>query len=115
MIQESISDRIKLLRKHYDLNQTDFAAKLGLQQGAISAIEKGGNPSYEAISNMFTNISGINFAWLIRGEGEMFVVERGKGDIQELEERIKEFEQETKEMKQERRMMMITIENLSKR
>ena len=115
MIQETISTRIKLLRKFYDLNQTDFAQKLGLQQGAISAIEKGGNPSYEAIKNIFVNIDKLNFAWLFRGEGEMFVVENGKGDIQELEERIKEFEQETRDMKEERRRMLITIENLSKR
>ncbi len=115
MEQEAISVRFTRLRKALELNQRDFAQKIGTIQATVSYIETGGKPSYDVMEGVFTGIENINFAWLVSGKGEMFTTDKGRGDIEELEGKIKIFEEETRDMKEERRRMLITIENLSKR
>lgn len=36
-----MNERIKLLRKALELNQTDFGARIGVKQGTVAAYESG--------------------------------------------------------------------------
>ena len=67
-----MNNRIKAVRKHFGMNQTDFGAEIGVTQGAITSYEKGTreplNLSIQAICTRFN----VDEHWLRTGEGEMF-------------------------------------------
>lgn len=66
-----IKERIKELRKYEKLSQSEFAAKLGLQQKAISQIELGINNITEQNIIAICCVFKINEEWLRNGIGEM--------------------------------------------
>lgn len=67
-----MNNRIKAVRKHFGMNQTEFGAEIGVTQGAITSYEKGTreplNLSIQAICKRFN----VDEHWLRTGEGEMF-------------------------------------------
>ena len=67
-----MNNRIKSVRKHFGMNQTEFGAEIGVTQGAITSYEKGTreplNLSIQAICTRFN----VDEHWLRTGEGEMF-------------------------------------------
>ena len=67
-----MNNRIKAVRKHFGMNQTEFGAEIGVTQGAITSYEKGTreplNLSIQAICTRFN----VDEHWLRTGEGEMF-------------------------------------------
>ena len=66
-----MKDRIKQIRKSYDLTQQEFAARLGTPRSNIANYEKGTrNPSDGIITYMCKEF-GINEDWLRTGEGPM--------------------------------------------
>ena len=67
----NINQRIKTIRKHLGLNQTEFGEKIGLAQTGVSWIEKDGNTVIEQNIRLICETFGINEAWLRTGEGEM--------------------------------------------
>ena len=67
-----ISDRIKKLRKKLNLNQSNFANKIGIKQAAISAIEKGIRNVTDRIIYDICREFNVNEEWLRNGTGEMF-------------------------------------------
>ena len=66
----NINQRIKTIRKHLGLNQTEFGEKIGLAQTGVSWIEKDGNTVIEQNIRLICETFGINEAWLRTGEGE---------------------------------------------
>lgn len=66
-----MKDRIKTVRKHYHLNQTEFGARLGVKQTTVAGWETGmnipSNSSVVAICREFC----IDEHWLRTGEGNM--------------------------------------------
>ncbi len=64
-------NRLKFLRKKMQLNQTEFADKLGISQTYYSDIERGlkGFSSTVLLSLYALN---VNLDWLISGNGDMF-------------------------------------------
>lgn len=68
----NIHDRIKELRKHLKMNQTDFGMKLNLSQTAIGQYENGTrNITDRSISQICTTFQ-ISENWLRTGQGEMY-------------------------------------------
>ncbi|MDO5560953.1 MAG: helix-turn-helix transcriptional regulator [Oscillospiraceae bacterium] len=66
----SIGDRIKLIRKKNNLNQSQFASVLGISQTHISKIESNRDiPSDKILRTIGIEFS-INFEWLKTGTGE---------------------------------------------
>lgn len=68
----TVGSRIRIIRRHYELNQTDFGARLGLSQAAIAGYE---NESHSVAEQTFMHICKeykVNERWLRTGEGEMF-------------------------------------------
>jgi len=63
----SVGERIKLIRKSYDLTQVQFAEKLDLKQATIGRYESSSiNPSVEALLRI-SNKLHVNLGWLLTG------------------------------------------------
>ena len=83
--------RVRDVRKELDLNQADFAAKLGVTAAAISRIEVGERNLTEQMVIAICREYNVSEYWLRTGEGEMFVVAedtliRQLSDTYELDE-----------------------------
>ncbi|MDX2278466.1 MAG: helix-turn-helix transcriptional regulator [Saprospiraceae bacterium] len=105
-IDQSI--RLKKLIKMLGLNQTLFAQSLGMTQPNISRMVSGdGKISLEVLNRITDIYKNINLHWLLTGEGTMFThviptepmrevneipVYKGKGRLEDLEERIERLE-----------------------
>lgn len=69
----TINDRIKVLRKHLGLNQTNFGEKVGIAQGHMTNIETGRREVTEKTLKVICATFNVSEEWLRTGEGEMFV------------------------------------------
>ena len=66
-----VFERIKLVRKLNQLNQSDFSKIIGISQAHLSNIESGkDNPSYKILRSICIELN-LNFDWLKDGTGEM--------------------------------------------
>ena len=68
----SILDRIRLVRKTLDLNQTEFADRIGLTQTTLSMIELEKTTLTEKNIKLICVTFAIDEDWLRTGKGEMF-------------------------------------------
>ena len=64
-------ERIKTIRKHFNLTQQDLADKLGVKRGAIANYEIGRNDPVDAVISLICREFHVNEHWLRTGEGEM--------------------------------------------
>ena len=67
-----MNNRIKQVRKHFNLNQTEFGARLGITQSTVTGYEAGGRTPLDAVVNSICREFDVNETWLRTGEGEMF-------------------------------------------
>jgi transcriptional regulator with XRE-family HTH domain len=67
-----MNKRLKALRTILKLNQSDFAAKIGMAQSGYSQIETGENALTEQNIKLISLMYGVNESWLRTGEGDMF-------------------------------------------
>jgi len=67
-----INERIKNIRKTLDLNQSDFAKKLGIGQAAISALEKGIRSITDQTILLLCSTYNVNEDYLRNGTSPMF-------------------------------------------
>jgi len=68
----NMGDRIKQIRQHYELNQTEFGAKIGMKQAAIGLWENGQRSVSDSSIMLICSKFGVNEKWLVDGDGEMF-------------------------------------------
>lgn len=68
----SINQRIKELRKSLVLNQSDFGARIGLKNSAISKLEQDGNTVVDQNKRIICDKFHVSMHWLETGEGEMY-------------------------------------------
>lgn len=67
-----MKDRIKTIRKHYNLTQTEFGDRIGVKGNTITNYENGlRNPS-DAIIVSICREFNVNEEWMRTGNGEMF-------------------------------------------
>ena len=85
-----VSERIRKLRKeHLKMSQTEFGERLGVSRSVINNLERGvlARPEQKtSLLRIMCSEFGVSEAWLIRGEGEMFV----EPDTFSLDEFMKE-------------------------
>lgn len=67
-----MNERIKQLRKHLRLNQTDFGAKIGIKQTSIANYESGTRVPLDTVIASICREFGVSEQWLREGVGEMF-------------------------------------------
>ncbi|MCS7317326.1 MAG: helix-turn-helix domain-containing protein [Candidatus Dojkabacteria bacterium] len=68
---EVLGNRIKLVRKQYNLTQEEFSQRIGISRNRLSEIEKGENPN-DSVLIAISNVFNINLNWLKTGFGEMY-------------------------------------------
>jgi transcriptional regulator with XRE-family HTH domain len=66
---DSVANRIHILRKTLKLTQTEFSDRLKLKFGIISAIETGRTPLTEQNLKMICNDFSVSENWLRAGAG----------------------------------------------
>jgi transcriptional regulator with XRE-family HTH domain len=71
-LSKMINERLKEIRKSLNLNQSEFASKIGLAQSGYSQIETGENSLTEQNIKLVCFVYNVNETWLRSGEGEMF-------------------------------------------
>lgn len=117
--QQDQGTRLRLLIKTLKLNQVTFAQSLGMSQPNISRMINGENKLSAEVLNRITRAhKNVNVHWLITGEGPMFAglsaapavtpaleptspyVLRGKGRLEEMEERIERLEAAVRALEQ---------------
>ncbi len=65
---ETIAQRVKSLRNHYNMTQDEFAAELGILQSTLSEIERGNvNPKFETLQRLGNLIDHNDLEWLLYG------------------------------------------------
>jgi transcriptional regulator with XRE-family HTH domain len=71
-MQESITVRIKAVRKVLGLSQRAFCRGIFLSQGFYAQIESGLKKANERIYELISTKYNVNKEWLLTGKGEMF-------------------------------------------
>ena len=67
-----MNSRIKELRKHLNMNQTEFGARIGVKQTAVAGYENGLRVPIDAVVTSICKEFSVNELWLRTGSGEMF-------------------------------------------
>ena len=69
----NINEKLSIIFKSLNINQTSFAKSLGISVGNISDIMNAKiNPSSQSLQKM-AEVYHINLNWLLTGDGEMFI------------------------------------------
>lgn len=68
-----MKDRVKAIRKHYDLTQQEFADRIGVKRNTIATYEAGRNQPIDAVITLICREFNINEEWLRDGSGEMLM------------------------------------------
>ena len=71
MNKAELGERVKAIREHYGLSQTQLAQKINRTPGFISDIETGKSRVSEQTIKAICLFSGVNKEWLVSGTGEM--------------------------------------------
>ncbi len=79
-----MKDRIKELRKHEKLNQTDFGALLGVSLSAVQKWESGENTPAESVIELMCQKTSVNGIWLRTGNGEPFASKSREAEMGDL-------------------------------
>lgn len=64
--------RLRTLRKAMGMNQSEFAARLGMSQSSIAMLETEKRKFNEKHLKLVCSTFGVRDQWLRNGEGEMF-------------------------------------------
>ncbi len=67
-----MKDRIKKIRKEFDLTQQELADRLGIKRNTIATYESGRNIPIDAVISLICREFNVREEWLRTGEGEMF-------------------------------------------
>lgn len=67
-----MNNRIKELRKHLNMNQEEFGARIGVKRSTITNYETGDRVPLDTVVSSICKEFGVNENWLRNGEGEMF-------------------------------------------
>lgn len=85
VIQMTINERVRMLRKEKGLTQSELGEKIGLKKSAISKLESDGNSVTDQNIRLIRDTFHVREHWLRTGEGE-----RDAGDDEALFEKIRE-------------------------
>lgn len=85
--------RLKKLRNHYGLSQTDFAKRLNIKQTHLSAFENGYSKVNLPFMQILIDELNVNINWLISGKGPMFnETNLGNISLKEIISKLQEYE-----------------------
>lgn len=68
----SIGQRIKIIRKHYNIKMEDLANEFNCSQSNISQLENDkSHPSFDFLIKFISKFNKVSVEWLMTGEGNM--------------------------------------------
>lgn len=67
-----MKDRIREVRKHFNLTMGDFGERLGVSKDVIANLEYGRVEPTDLVIKAICNEFKVDYAWLKKGIGEMF-------------------------------------------
>jgi len=115
-MENTLSQRIKMLRSHFDLTQTEFARKIEITMQSVSSWERGlTNPRKSDLKKVVKSF-GINKEWLIDGKGEMLNSKVTVNDFSENREsidRVQKLERTVSELKDEIFFIKTMLKNIA--
>lgn len=68
-------ERIKKLRRYFNLTQQEFADKLHIKRGSVATFERGNSDPSDAAVVLICKTFNVNETWLRTGKGGMFAPE----------------------------------------
>lgn len=75
-MEQTINQRLNLLIEALNLNPSSFGKRTSIKDGTLRMyIDRGSKPSSEVLEKIVRAIPNVNAAWLLTGDGEMFVAE----------------------------------------
>jgi transcriptional regulator with XRE-family HTH domain len=74
---KNIGEKLKNYFKEWGITQNEMNAALGIRQSYISDLISGKKPFGKKAAAKFSEVYGLNEAFLLTGEGEMFPGESG--------------------------------------
>ena len=83
-----MNERVKALRKHLRMNQTEFGARIGVAQTTIAGYEGGFREVSDAIILSMCREFDVSETWLRTGEGDMFAPLSREAEIGRLVGRL---------------------------
>jgi len=89
---DSISSRIKAVRKALNISQKDFCNGIYLSQSFYAKIETGTRKPNERVYELISNKYNVNKKWLITGKGDMFSASPPDVELDQLVGIIKELD-----------------------
>ena len=90
-----MKNRIKQIRKHYNLNQEDFGERIGAKQSTVTAYECGNRVPMDVTITSICREFGVNEEWLRTGKGEMFLPKSRGQEIGEIVKAAAQHDPET--------------------
>lgn len=70
---ETVSDRIKRVRKSLNLTMDKFGNKIGITKASVSKLESGENNPSEQTLKLICREFNVDYFWLTEGFGDMFI------------------------------------------
>lgn len=84
-LTSSINERVRILRKHLKLTQTEFGKKIGVAGNTITNYENGNRNLSPQTVKLICREFNVSYAWLVGGEGEMYTnVDNIHGKIEQI-------------------------------
>lgn len=83
-----MNERIRMLRKHLGMNQSEFAEFLGVSVSNIQSYETGRRAPSDAFIQLLTAKCHTNESWLRTGEGEMLHALDREDDIARIADQM---------------------------
>ena len=79
-MENTVNERVKMLRSYLKLTQSEFGAKIGAALPTISNMERGTSKPHQSTLVTICRVFNVNKEWLFEGKGEMFLP--GENDSQ---------------------------------
>ena len=90
-----MKNRIKQIRKPFNLNQEDFGKRIGAKQSTVTAYECGNRVPMDVTITSICREFGVNEEWLRTGKGEMFLPKSRGQEIGEIVKAAAQHDPET--------------------
>ena len=79
-----MKDRIKKIRKEFDLTQQKFADRIGVKQNTVAQYEMGRNTPIDTVISLICREFNVNEDWLRNGNGDMFLPVDRENEISKI-------------------------------
>ena len=83
-MEETIGQRINVVRKKLNLTLEKFGEKIGISKVSVRAIEKGINNPSEQTVKLICSVYNVDYAWLTQGVGEDIFISIPESKIDQI-------------------------------